>query len=153
MAKWSRIKFTPNLPLGENGARVTGSDAHIELSKAAAKEGMVLLKNEDQTLPLKKGTKVALFGKGTFDYVKGGGGSGDVTVRYIRNLYDGLKLKKDKITIFEELCDYYRDDIQKQYAAGSVPGMTLEPDVPMELLQKAKAFTDTAIISICRFSG
>ena len=31
--------------------------------------------------------------------------------------------------------------------------MTIEPDVPMELLQKAKAFTDTAIISICRFSG
>ena len=153
MAKWSRIKFTPNLPLGENGARLTGCDAHIELSKAAAKEGMVLLKNESEVLPLKKGTKVALFGKGTFDYVKGGGGSGDVTVRYIRNLYDGLKLKKDKITIFEELCDYYRDDIQKQYAAGNVPGMTIEPDVPMELLQKAKAFTDTAIISICRFSG
>lgn len=153
MAKWSRIKFTPNLPLGENGARLTGCDAHIKLSKAAAKEGMVLLKNESGVLPLKKGTKVALFGKGTFDYVKGGGGSGDVTVRYIRNLYDGLKLKKDKITIFEELCDYYRDDIQTQYAAGNVPGMTIEPDVPMELLQKAKAFTDTAIISICRFSG
>ena len=153
MAKWSRIKFTPNLPLGENGARLTGCDAHIELSKAAAKEGMVLLKNESEVLPLKKGTRVALFGKGTFDYVKGGGGSGDVTVRYIRNLYDGFKLKKDKITIFEELCDYYRDDIQKQYATGSVPGMTIEPDVPMELLQKAKAFTDTAIISICRFSG
>ena len=35
----------------------------------------------------------------------------------------------------------------------SVPGMTIEPDVPEELLKKAKAFTDTAIISICRFSG
>ena len=81
MAKWSRIKFTPNLPLGENGARLTGCDAHIKLSKAAAKEGMVLLKNESGVLPLKKGTKVALFGKGTFDYVKGGGGSGDVKVR------------------------------------------------------------------------
>lgn len=153
MNKWSRIKFTPNLPLGANGERVTGSKAHIELSKNAAKEGMVLLKNDNNVLPLAKGTKVALFGKGTFDYVKGGGGSGDVTVAYIRNLYEGLKLQKDKISIFEELCDYYRNDIEEQYKNGNVPGMTIEPDVPTDLLQKAKAFTDTAIISICRYSG
>ena len=59
-----------------------------------------------------------------------------------------MKLKKDKIGVFEELCDYYRNDIKKQYAAGAVPGMTIEPDVPVELLNKAKAYTDTAIISI-----
>ena len=80
-------------------------------------------------------------------------GSGDVTVAYIRNLYEGLKLQKEKISIFEELCDYYRNDIKKQYAAGAVPGMTIEPDVPAELLSKAQAYTDTAIISICRYSG
>lgn len=153
MNKWSRIKFTPNLPLGADGERVTGCKAHIELSKNAAKEGMVLLKNDRNVLPLAKGTRVALFGKGTFDYVKGGGGSGDVTVSYISNLYEGLKLQKDKISIFEELCDYYRKDIEEQYKNGNVPGMTIEPDVPTELLQKAKAFTDTAIISICRYSG
>ena len=111
MNKWSRFKFTPNLPLGANGERVTGSKAHIELSKEAAKEGMVLLKNENNVLPLAAGSKVALFGKGTFDYVKGGGGSGDVTVAYIRNLYEGLKLQKEKISIFEELCDYYRNAV------------------------------------------
>ena len=153
MNKWSRIKFTPNLPLGANGERVTGSKAHIELSKEAAKEGMVLLKNENNVLPLSAGSKVALFGKGTFDYVKGGGGSGDVTVAYTRNLYEGLSLQKDKISIFEELCDYYRKDIEDQYKNGNVPGMTIEPDVPNELLQKAKAYTDTAIITICRYSG
>ena len=153
MNKWSRIKFTPNLPLGANGERVTGSKAHIELSKEAAKEGMVLLKNENNVLPLAAGSKVALFGKGTFDYVKGGGGSGDVTVAYTRNLYEGLSLQKDKISIFEELCDYYRKDIEEQYKNGNVPGMTIEPNVPNELLQKAKAYTDTAIITICRYSG
>ena len=31
--------------------------------------------------------------------------------------------------------------------------MTVEPEVPAELLKKAGAFTDTAVISICRFSG
>lgn len=153
MEKWTRVMYQPNLPLGENGERLTGSKRHIELSKNAAKEGMVLLKNEGGILPLKKGTRVALFGKGTFDYVKGGGGSGDVTVAYIRNLYEGLKLQKDKISIFEPLCDYYRRDVERQYEEGSVPGMTIEPAVPTELLARARAYTDTAIISICRFSG
>ena len=78
MKKWRRILYHPNLPLGENGKRVTACPEHIELSKNAAKEGMVLLKNNGGLLPLGKGTKLALFGMGTFDYVKGGGGSGDV---------------------------------------------------------------------------
>ena len=52
MNKWSRFKFTPNLPLRANGERVTGSKAHIELSKEAAKEGMVLLSKMKTTYSL-----------------------------------------------------------------------------------------------------
>ena len=122
MKKWTRVMYQPNLPLGENGERLTGSRQHIELSKNAAKEGMVLLKNAGGILPLQKGTKLALFGKATFDYVKGGGGSGDVTVAYIRNLYEGLKLQKDMVSIFEPLCDYYRKDVERQYGEGSEIG-------------------------------
>lgn len=153
MKRWARAWYQPSLPLGKDGKRVTGSKEHIELSKEAAKEGMVLVKNENQVLPLAKGARVALFGKGTFDYVKGGGGSGEVTSEYARSLYDGLKCKQDKVSVFEELCDFYRKDIEKQYKEGRVPGMTIEPEVPAELLKKAAAYTDTAIISICRFSG
>lgn len=152
MEKWTRVNYQPNLPLGENGERLTACKAHINLSKEAAKEGMVLLKNEKNALPLAKGTRVALFGKASFDYVKGGGGSGDVTVAYIRNLYEGLKLQKG-IEVCEELAAYYKEQVQEQYAKGSVPGMTVEPEVPEELLQRAKSYTDTAIITICRFSG
>ena len=49
--------------------------------------------------------------------------------------------------------NFYRENVKEQYKAGRVPGMTIEPQVPQELLQKAKAYTDTAVISICRFSG
>lgn len=151
--KWARVNYQPGVGLGENGARVTADKEHITLSKDAAKEGMVLLKNEQHVLPLQTGAKVALFGKATFDYVKGGGGSGDVTVAYTRNLYEGIKALKGKISVYEELADFYRENVKEQYKAGRVPGMTIEPQVPQELLQKAKTYTDTAVISICRFSG
>ena len=153
MAKWQRLLYQPNLPLGKNGERMTACKEHIELSKEAAKEGMVLLKNEKQLLPFSAGTRLALFGKATFDYVKGGGGSGDVTVSYIKNLYDGLKGLKEPVYLFEETVAFYREDIRKQYAEKKEPGLTVEPELPEELCKKARAFTDTAVISICRFSG
>lgn len=153
MQKWARVLYQPGIPLGENGERITACKKHIELSKEAAKEGMVLLKNEKNILPLAKGSRVALFGKASFDYVRGGGGSGEVTVSYARNLYEGFGLLKDRVSIFEELSEFYRDNVKAQYQAGRVPGMTIEPELPAELLKKARAYTDTAIISICRFSG
>ena len=153
MTRWARIRYQPNLPLGENGQRVTACKEHILLSKNAAKEGMVLLKNESSTLPFAKGTKLALFGKGTFDYVKGGGGSGDVTAEYIVNLYEGLKKMGDHVEIEEGLAAYYRNYVSQQYAQKKEPGMIPEPELPDDLCQAARAFTDTAVISISRFSG
>ena len=63
MIKWQRLKYLHGLPLGEDGRRVTGSQKHIDLSRKAACEGMVLLKNNNSLLPLKNGSRVALFGK------------------------------------------------------------------------------------------
>ena len=63
MEKWQRSLYQPNLPLGADGTKVTASKAHITLSKEAAKEGMVLLKNNESLLPFQAGTKLALFGK------------------------------------------------------------------------------------------
>ncbi|MBQ8087596.1 MAG: glycoside hydrolase family 3 C-terminal domain-containing protein [Clostridia bacterium] len=153
MNRWSRLWYQPNLPLGQNGARVTASGEHIALSKNAALEGMVLLKNERSALPIARGAKIALFGKGTFDYVKGGGGSGDVTVPYIRNLYEGFSQYPDRVTTFAETNVYYRAHVEAQYAAGRVPGMVEEPELPEELLRRAAAYADTAVITISRFSG
>lgn len=153
MEKWARSRFQPGIGLGENGSRVTASKEHIDLSKEAAKEGMVLLKNEQNVLPLPRGSRVALFGKGTFDYVKGGGGSGDVTVSYIRNFYEGLSLQKDCVEIFDKTADFYKKEVEKQYAEGMEPGLTVEPELCDELVAQAARFTDTAIISISRFSG
>lgn len=155
MGKWQRIKYYPVLPMGEDGCLVTGSQAHIALSRKAAAEGMVLLKNENALLPLKKESRVALFGKASVDYVKGGGGSGDVTVKYVRDLCDGMEEKQaeGKLTVFAPLNDFYRDNVAMQRKEGRNPGYTTEPEIPQMLLKQAAECCDTAIISICRFSG
>lgn len=153
MTKWRRILYQPNLPLGENGERITGCAEHIEFAKNAAKEGMVLLKNDRQLLPLAKGTKLALFGIGTFDYVKGGGGSGEVTTAYEVNLYDGFKKLSDHVEVFEELADFYRTYIQDISDTFYWPGQKPEPALPEDLCKRAREYTDTAVISISRLSG
>jgi beta-glucosidase len=143
------------MPLGEDGRRVTASPAHIALSRRAAAEGMVLLENRSNTLPLAKGTKVALFGTGQADYVRGGGGSGEVTTSYTRSIYQGFQLraKAGDAKILESLSQYYQAEVDKQYAAGAQIGQTQEVEIPAALLAEAVAFTDTAVIVIKRFSG
>ena len=155
MKRWARALYQPCLPLGRNGQRVTGCEEHILLSRKAAAEGMVLLKNEKSILPFEKGTRLALFGKGSVDYVKGGGGSGDVTTAYVRSLQDGLEIKEEegKVQVLASLGKFYRENVSAQYAGGIQPGMTAEPEIPCDLLEKAKAWADVAVISICRFSG
>ena len=153
MNKWTRINYHPNLPLGADGRKVTASPKHIRLSKEVAREGMVLLKNEGGLLPLRRGAKVALFGKGTFDYVKGGGGSGDVTVPFVHNLSDGMRAHPERVTVFAGTDDFYRAHVAASYAAGRDPGAVVEPELPDELVKQAAAFADVAVISISRFSS
>lgn len=153
MKRWVRARYQVNLPLDGKAIKVTAGKEHLELARRAGREGMVLLKNEKSLLPLAEGSKLALFGKGVFDYVKGGGGSGDVTVSHIYNLYDGFKMHERKTDIFEPLADYYRKNVEKQYKEGSAAGMLIEPEVPADLLKDAKEFTDTAVIVLSRFSG
>ena len=150
MEKWIRSRYPPNLPLGSDGYVTAGRD-HIALSKQAAEEGMVLLKNQADVLPLAPGSRVALFGKGSFDYVKGGGGSGDVTVAYVRNVYEGLK--NENVALYEPLSDYYRDYVEARYAAGDVPGLMEEPELPETLAREAGEQADVAVIVFSRFSG
>ncbi len=149
--RWSRFRFTPGLSLyGEE--RVTAGAAHLALSEEAAGEGIVLLKN-DGVLPLASGARVALFGKATFDYVKGGGGSGDVTVSHVVNIYDGLKAYPDRVAVSEATTAFYREHVKKELADGRLPGLVSEPALPGNLLKQAAAEADTAVISICRYSG
>lgn len=151
MEKWARLLYQPTKPLSKEGL-VTASAKHIALSREAAEEGIVLLKNENNCLPLKKNSRIALFGKASFDYVKGGGGSGDVYCEYVHNLYEGL-CSLNHVKIYEPLAEYYHEYVNKQYAKGAAPGMISEPSVSEITVLGARAFSDTAVLVLSRFSG
>ena len=116
MDKYARFRYQPCIPMGADGRKLTGSPEHIALSRKAAGEGMVLLKNSDNALPLKKGEKVALFGKATIEYIKGGGGSGDVFCAYTHNIYDGFaqKEKEGKISVYMPTVDFYKEYVKEE---------------------------------------
>ena len=180
MNKYARFRYQPCIPLGEDGKCVTASLKHTQLSRKAATEGMVLLKNKDNALPLKKGEKIALFGKATIEYIKGGGGSGDVHTPYIRNIFEGF-CKKD-VSIYMPLIDFYKDYVKRESV--NIPtqaqinatwdivnamefctkrdDMTYdtfasmhvpEAEVPASLIEDAAKNADTAIITLSRFSA
>lgn len=173
---WLRAKYVPAWPLGEDGRAVTGCEAHKALTRRAASEGMVLLKNNG-ILPLKKGQKLALFGSGQIAFEQGGSGAGIVYSAYNRNLYEGLSAKD--VENFEPLSDFFKEHYEKElnyvlenYAFGRdknnrgtapmlgeftpVEKFNLrgrEAVIPEELVAQAAAFTDTAIICISRTCG
>ncbi len=75
------------------------------VSRKAASEGMVLLKN-DGVLPLKAGCAIALFGGGAGHTIKGGTGSGDVNERASVTVFQGLKDAGFTITSDSWIRDY-----------------------------------------------
>lgn len=66
-------------------------DADAKISREAATEGMVLLKNAQSALPISPDVKkVALFGAFAYDFLAGGTGSGNVVKPYVVNMHKGL---------------------------------------------------------------
>ena len=87
-----------------------------KVARRAAAEGMVLLKNEGQLLPLKEGSKVALYGVGASRTIKGGTGSGDVNERETVSIYQGMKNAGFEITTEDWIKDYDKQYQDARYA-------------------------------------
>ena len=62
-----------------------------KLNVKIEEEGAVLLLNEDNALPIAKGSKVSVFGKNSVQLVLGGSGSGGGSSEGASTIFDGLK--------------------------------------------------------------
>lgn len=137
-------------------------DAHALITRTAASEGMVLLKNLKNTLPLKKRIKkVAVFGCTSYDFIAGGTGSGDVNHAYVVSLIEGLKNANLKID--EDVSYKYNSYIPEAREKLPKPSGKLASYMPKQLvpemslsnfdLKKVARHNDLAIITIGKTSG
>lgn len=136
--------------------------AHAQVTRNAACEGMVLLKNEKNSLPVGNKIKnVAVFGRTSYDFIAGGTGSGDVNHAYVVSLMKGLK-NVGLVTDFG-LQQVYESNIEKAkaqmpksdnpYAAFMPKQLIAEMDLGNVDLEKLASDNDMAIVTIGKTSG
>lgn len=129
-----------------------------QIAREAGSQGMILLKNNDNALPLKNDDKVALFGNTSYDIIPNGTGSGDVHKPFVVQLYKGLS--DAGYTVDASLQDSYEMFIKYAKARRPKPKSFFQAPPPIaEMtvtsgLAALKANTDDiAIITIGRNAG
>ena len=134
--------------------------AHAELVRTATPEGLVLLENNG-VLPLKNVKTVALYGTGSYDFIAGGTGSGNVNKPYIRNVAEGLtvnglEVNKSIQTWYEQYIALAKTNLRNN---GTGSGVLLgdpvisEMEVSREFIEKMEPATDIAIFTLSRNAG
>ena len=127
-------------------------------ARAAAAEGIVLLKNDDNALPLKKVAKVAVFGRSQMNYYKSGTGSGGmVNVDYVVGIYEALSSCKD-IAVNKEVREAYEEFVKKNpfdTGAGWAAEPWFQKEMPLTdtLVKKAAKESNVAVFIIGRTAG
>ena len=128
-----------------------------ELGMEIADEGIVLLKNEDNLLPMTDNKNLNVFGWASTNPVYGGTGSGALSDSYeIVNLTSGLE--NAGFTLNTELSDFYTDYRADRPVVGMWEQEWTLPEPPTdqysdELMNNAKEFSDTAMIVFSRPGG
>jgi len=178
------LKFKLNSPRANGYIPSAKPDlsAHAKIARTAAGEGMILLKNKNNALPLhlKKEKKVALFGKISYFLIAFGTGSGSVrSYKHRVSVNEGLQKAGFKIP--KNMETYYLDYIDQIKRENLVPpyfdnpkmrkdngikgnqapphfknrlvAFSKEKVVSREEIKKYESKTDVAIITLGRSAG
>ena len=134
--------------------------AHAAVTRQSAAEGMVLLENRDQALPLDSTVRrVALFGCTSYDFVAGGTGSGNVNRAYTVSLLDGLK--GAGYALDDGLKDAYEAHLaaekerisQLKHDPFMPEHRPVELSLPAARIRELAAKNDVALVTLGRTSG
>lgn len=129
-----------------------------EAAIMAAAEGIVMLRNEGGALPLKHGSRIALFGRMQTHYYKSGTGSGGmVNVSHVTDIREGLA-DSPSITLDPELMDIYdkwddENPTDEGLGWGQEAWSQVEMPVSSELAEKMASRNDAAVLIIARTAG
>jgi len=133
-------------------------DQYASISRQAAAEGTVLLKNDDKALPVKPGETVSVFGRTQMNYYKSGTGSGGmVNTKYVVGILDALKthktigLNNELITIYEE----WIKDNPYDHGVGWAGEPWSQDEMPLtdEVVNRAASISNVALVIIGRTAG
>uniref|UniRef100_UPI003D116ADF glycoside hydrolase family 3 protein n=1 Tax=Vibrio sp. TaxID=678 RepID=UPI003D116ADF len=131
----------------------------VPVSRQAAVEGIVLLKNQHGALPVRPGERLSLFGRCQIDTYRSGTGSGGaVNVPYAVNALQGL-MANCRITVNQSLVAVYQDWIASHPFDDGGGGWAAEPwyqqEMPLsnQLVQQAAEQSDKAVVFIGRTAG
>jgi len=130
--------------------------SNAQVVRETAAEGMVLLKNDDNTLPIAP-TKVSLFGNASYELIAGGTGSGDVNKKYVVSLDQGMLAAG--FSIDESLRQTYKEFIadQKAKRPKGRPFMPLpaisEMSIGSDRLEQLASNSNIAVLTLGRTSG
>ena len=137
--------------------------AHAAVTRQSATEGMVLLKNNNETLPFERKVRnIALFGCTSYDFIAGGTGSGNVNRAYTVSLLDGLKNAGYQIdeALKADYEQYIEAENKKNTPDSSQPFSRFMPvPRPTELIPTTKVLSeqvakaDVALVTLGRTSG
>jgi beta-glucosidase len=133
-----------------------------QIAREAAAEGMVLLKNGSNTLPISHDIRsIAVFGINGYDLIAGGTGSGDVNKAYKVSLVEGLANAGYRVDgevqnaytayLSEQAAKRPKKSFFEEFINPTPP--TAEYAIDKELIHKKASANDLAIIAIGRNAG
>ena len=128
------------------------------LARKAVAEGVVLLKNDNNALPFRKNSNIAVFGRIQTHYYKSGTGSGGmVNVTKVTGILDAL-LESPDISVNNRLMNIYIEwekthPFDEGIGWGNEPWSQVEMPLPEELVQMTAGESDTALVIIGRTAG
>jgi len=131
---------------------------YASLARQVAAEGVVMLRNHHQVLPLVGITKVALFGRSQFNYYKSGTGSGGmVNASVVTGIREAL-LQDSEIVLNPYLSKVYESWLEENpfvegIGWGNEPWFQEEMPITSQMVETAKEESDVAVIIIGRTAG
>ena len=137
---------------------VFNTKVYASVARKAQAEGIVMLENRDNALPLKKGSRIALFGRSQFRYYKSGTGSGGmVNTTYVTGIREAI-LEREAYVLAPSLEKAYEQwlpdhPFDEGCGWGTEPWFQEEMEVSRELVNAAAGEADAAVVIIGRTAG